>query len=83
MLFYNSPKSSFICWNFSAYHCLYDLPEIHQSYIFSAISFSCSSVKRSEEELDENPPCEIPYTSVSSPSCRWSASIVCRCGMSA
>ena len=28
---YSSPKSNFICWNFSAYHRLYDLPEIHQS----------------------------------------------------
>lgn len=32
MLFYSpSPKSNFICWNFSAYHRLYDLFEIHQS----------------------------------------------------
>ena len=43
------------CINLSAYHCLYDLPETHQSKMFSAISFCCSSVKLSGEELSENP----------------------------
>lgn len=54
--------------------------------MFSAISFSCSSVKRSEEELSENPMRRVPQTGVPSDrssSYRLSASTVYKCGTSA
>lgn len=56
----SSLKSKFICCckYFSAYHCLYDFPLIHQSNIASAISSSdhCPASTPPDAGLSENPP---------------------------